>query len=155
MRPKLQFVSTGVVINTENASVFVGQGPFKANVHASTEDGTVHGAHSEIAVAKKKSGFVFTLPDSTIAVVFKPVDKKEAKEYAADVIVLARKEEHLLTVIKPKLAVLRSTMYDARDLASKTTVQVVAAKTNDVIDLFTYSAVGEQKALSKFTQLQK
>lgn len=138
-------------MNTEKGTVFVGQGPFKADVHASTDDGTISGSHSEISVAKKKSGFIFALPESKIAVIFKPVDRKEFKEYAADVIVLARKEEKLLALLKPKLAVLRGTMYDARDLSAKTGVQVVAAQVNDIIDLFAYSAVGEQKALSKFS----
>jgi len=150
VRPKLQFVGTGVVISGK-ATVFVGKGPFQADIHANIEDGTVRGSHSEISVTKKKSSFIFALPDSKIAVVFKPVDRKEYKEYAADVIVLARKEEKLLALLKPKLAVLRGTMYDARELAAKTGVQVVAAQVGSVIDLFSYSALGEQKALSKFT----
>jgi len=150
VRPKLQFLGNGVVI-LDSAKVFVGQGPFEADVHANTESGEVKGSHSEVAIAKKNSGFVLTFPDSTIAVVHKLVDRKEVKEYAADVIVLAEKQEKLLLLLKPNLAVLSGSLYAARELAAKTGVQVVAAQVGSVIDLLTYSAVGTQKHLSKFT----
>ena len=152
MRPELQFVATGVVIRASSASVFVGSGPFAADVVASTDDGTVRGRHEKVGIVKKKQGFVITFPDVTIAVLAGLVEKKEVKEYGADVVILARKDEALVMGVRPKLAILRGTMYDARDLAVKTGVQVIAVQQRSIIDLFSYGALGEQKALSKFTE---
>jgi len=46
---------------------------------------------------------------------------------------------------------LKNPVYLARELKEKTGTQVVAARDGLTIDLYSYSALSEQKALSKFT----
>ena len=146
MRPKLQFVGTGIVING-NASVFVGSGPYQADILANVDTGEIRGSNDEINVEKKTAGFIITLPDVKIVILLCPVARKEIKEYACDVLVLEKKDVKLLSAIKPRLAILRGNLYDSRELAKKTGVQVIAAQ--PVIDLFSYNALGNQNYLLK------
>lgn len=145
MRPKLLFVGSGVVVNTGNAAVFVGSGPFHADILASVDDGTVRGNHDEIVVEKKEAGFLVTIPDAKIIFLDKPVLKKQIKDHFADVVVLSNKEKKSLSILKPKLAILKGNIYDARELSKDTGVQVIAAQPE--IDLFSYNALGDQKYL--------
>ncbi len=142
---KLNFVGSGVLINTGSASVFVGSGPFQADVLASIDDGTIRGAHGEFVVEKKQSGFLITTASTKIAFLTNKILKKEVKEYSADVIIFDKKNDKTLGLLKPKLAILKGSLYDAREISKNTSVQVIAAQPE--IDLFSYNALGNQKYL--------
>lgn len=103
----------------------------------------------------------FRLPDGVIHYITKKVPSKEIKNLKGEVlIILARgQEKELLSVLKPKLAVLtgfdrhflkNNPLYFARELQSGTGVQTIAAKDDLSVDLFSYGALSEQKGLSKF-----
>jgi hypothetical protein len=104
----------------------------------------------------KKSGIIYKLADCTIAHITGKVEPKEIKEYQAEVIILPPSQaEKIITKIKPKLAILtagKDTVYIARELQKKTGIQTIAAKDNLTVDLYAYSAMAEQKPLSKFTE---
>ncbi|VVB81439.1 Uncharacterised protein [uncultured archaeon] len=103
----------------------------------------------------KKAGIIYKLPDCTIAHITGKVEKKEIKEYQAEVIILPTKQaEQIITKLKPKLAILcgdKEAVYTARELQHKTGIQTIAAEDNLVVDLYAYSALAEQKSLGKFT----
>ncbi len=126
MAPKIQFLGDTVLIKTDGNS----------KTH------------------NKKAGIIHQLQDCTIAHITGQIEIKEIKEYTADVLILPPGQaEKILTKIKPKLAILTSsTLERARELHKKTGIQVITAKDNLVVDLYTYSALSEQKNLSKFTE---
>ncbi len=104
----------------------------------------------------KKAGTVYKLPDCTIAHITGTVETKEIKEYQAEVIILPPKQaEQIITKIKPKLAIItedKESVYIARELQKKTGIQTIAAQNNLTVDLYSYSALAEQKSLGKFTE---
>jgi len=113
-----------------------------------------------IDIIKKDEGYLFKHPDGSIGYITNKV--KKMKDYQADVLVIAAhgQEEKLLTTLKPRLAILTTyshsmktgnPLYYARDLQKKTGVQTIAAHDELTVDLDSYSALSEQKALSKFT----
>ncbi len=128
MAPKIHFSGNDVLIKTEGTS----------------------------NTLTKKAGNIYKLPDCTIAHITGKVEKKEIKEYQAEVIILPPKQaEQIITKIKPKLAIITSdkeSVYIAREIQKKTGIQTIAAENNLTVDLYAYSALAEQKSLGKFTE---
>ncbi len=119
-----------------------------------TKEGFDFHTDKEPKAVSKKAGVIYRLSDCTITHLTAKPETKEIKEYAADVIILqTNNAEKIITKLKPKLAILmRAEVYKARELHKKTGVQVIAAQDGQTVDLYAYSAVAEQKALSKFTK---
>lgn len=102
----------------------------------------------------KKSGTIYQLSDCTIAHITGKLSTTEIKEYKADVLILPHEQsEKIIKKLKPKLAILTNATLDkARELHKKTKTQVIIAEENQTVNLYAYSALAEQKALSKFTE---
>ncbi len=104
-------------------------------------------------IHNKRSGIIYQLSDCTIAHITGQISAREIKEYKADVLILQYEQsEKIISKLKPKLAILtNATLEKTREIHKKTGVQTITAKDNPTIDLFDYSALSEQKALSRFT----
>jgi len=113
-------------------------------------DGVEEKKHIQDVVAtKKKEGIIIQLPEGTISYIYAAGAK--AKEYGADVLVLATPDEKIISKVQPKLCVLmNSNVYTARELHQKTGIQVIAAQHGMTIDLSDYNATSKQKALSQY-----
>jgi len=118
--------------------------------------------HGDIEVFKKEKGVVFRLPECKISYITHKLSVKEMANYAADVLVLSVHDnsEKLITKLKPKLTILtcfdlsmhnKNPVYIARDLQKATGIQTIAAEDGLTVDLYSYSALPEQKSLKKFT----
>lgn len=114
-----------------------------------------------VEVAKKPGGYTFRHPDGTLSYLTQKISTRDAKQYAADVLVFLNHDnaESVIAKLKPKLAILtyftslrNNPVYMARELQKKTGVQTIAAHDDLTVDLDSYSALSEQKALSKFTK---
>lgn len=153
MAPKIHFGQDAFLIHIRESHILVGNGPSFMDVEIAASiraDGIEEKKQIQDVVAtKKKEGIVIQLPDSTISYVH--AANAKAKEYQADVLVLATPDEKLISKIEPKLCVLmNSTVYAARELHKKTGVQVIAAQHGMTIDLGDYNAMSKQKSLSQF-----
>jgi hypothetical protein len=155
MMPKIHFGQDAFLIHIKETHILVGNGPSFMDVEiaaAIKPDGVEEKKHIQDVVAtKKKEGIIIQLPEGTISYVHSTVDARKAKEYSADVLVLAMPDEKLISKVQPKLCVLMNgTVYTARELHQKTGVQVIAAQHGTTIDLSDYNATSKQKALSQF-----
>jgi hypothetical protein len=156
MAPKIHFGQDAFLIHLKESHILVGNGPSFMDVEIAATikaDGIEEKKNVlDITATKKKEGIVIQLPESTISYVHAAVDAKKTKEYSADVLVLSKPDEKIISKIQPKLCVLmNSTVYTARELHQKTGVQVIAAQHGLTIDLSDYNAISKQKALSQFT----
>ncbi|MBW3016526.1 hypothetical protein KY309_02860, partial [Candidatus Woesearchaeota archaeon] len=117
----------------------------------------------DVEIIQKKSGTIFKLPDGVLAYITDKIETKEIKEYKADTIVFAehKQTEKIITKLKPRLAILtcydeemhkKNPVYIARELKQKTGAQTISAEDGLIVELYAYSAISEQKALSKFTE---
>ncbi len=156
MTPKIHFGQDAFLIHIRDSHILVGNGPSFMDVEIAASikaDGIEEKKQiQDIIATKKKEGIVIQMPDSIISYVHAAVDAKKSKEYHADVLVLAKPDEKLISKIQPTLCVLmNSTVYTARELHQKTGVQTIAAQHGMTIDLGDYNALSKQKSLSTFT----
>jgi hypothetical protein len=155
MAPKIHFGQDAFLIHIKETHILVGNGPSFMDVEiaaAIKADGIEEKKHiHNVVVNKKTAGIVIQLPESTISYVHAKGAK--AKDYSADVLVLATLDEKLISKMQPKLCVLmNSTVYAARELHQKTGVQVIAAQHGMTIDLSDYNAMSKQKSLSQYKE---
>jgi hypothetical protein len=153
MSPKIHFGQDAFLIHIKDSHILVGNGPSFMDVEIAATikaDGVEEKKNIlDVTATKKKEGIILQLPESTIAYVHEGGAK--SKEYTADVLVLAKPDEKLISKIQPKLCVLmNSTVYTARELHQKTGVQVIAAQHGTTIDISDYNAMSKQKSLSQF-----
>src|SRR5574342_152244 len=153
MAPKIHFGQDAFLIHLKESHILVGNGPSFMDVEIAAvikADGIEEKKNVlDITATKKKEGIVIQLPESTISYIHAAGAK--AKEYTADVLVMAVQDEKLISKIQPTLCILmNSTVYAARELHQKTGVQVIAAQHGLTIDLSDYNAMSKQKSLSQF-----
>jgi len=146
MAPSLHFLGNEFVITTKKGTIAVNE--------------TVRSNTDSVIITKKEAGHTFKLPDCVLAYITDKINLKKVKEYACDVLVLAAHKQHeeLLQRLKPRLAVLvrlpayiKDHLNVARELQKKTGIQTISARDGLKIDLYDYSALAEQKSLSKYT----
>lgn len=153
MAPKIHFGQEAFLIHIKDSHILVGNGPSFMDVEIAATirpDGIEEKkSQQEFSYHKKKEGITIQLPADKISYMHETT--KKAKEYDADVIILNKPDEQLISKIKPKLCVLmNNTVYTARELHQKTGVQVIAVQHGDTIDLKDYDAVSRQKSISQF-----
>jgi hypothetical protein len=157
MAPKIHFGHDALLLHTNDMHILVGNGPsfMEVEIAATIKPDGIEEKKTvkNIIIHKKKAGIIMQLPDDKISYVHDKVSAKEAKEYAADVLVITKPQENIISKLKPKLTILMNgTVYTARELHKKTGAQVIAVQHGNNIDLKDYNAVSKQKGLSKFTE---
>ena len=157
MAPKIHFGQEAFLLHLNETHLLIGNGPSFMDVEIAAKirpDGTEEKKTiNNVIINKKKAGIILQLPDDKISYITSEVPTKEIKEYQADVLILTKPQEKLITKLQPKLTILmNSNVYAARELNKKTGSQIISVKHGTNIDFSDYNAIAKQKTLSKFTE---